>query len=148
MFLFLIMCPIFAFPPAYMRGLRTCAVRKAAQRYCFFSIYASFYGTNHKNNTKMQSLLNKTHVCEKNKYLPLKMQINSIFTVKSLCILRIWNIVISTATLRGDPSKFRPHFCANNKQFPLKMQINSIFIVKSLCIPNICSNFAADFKTS
>ena len=48
----------------------------------------------------MQSLLNKTHVCEKNKYLPLKIQINSIFTVNYLYI------------------------------------------------PNICSNFAADFKTS
>ncbi len=57
-------------------------------------------------------------------------------------------VVISTATLRGDPSKFRPHFCANNKQFPLKIQINSIFTVNYLYIPNICSNFAADFKTS
>ena len=57
----------------------------------------------------------------------------------------IWNIVISTATLRGNPSKLRSHACANNKYLPLKMQINSIFIVKSLCIPNICSNFAPDF---
>ena len=35
-----------------------------------------FYGINHKNNTKMQSLLNKTHVCEKSRRTSTKKRLS------------------------------------------------------------------------
>ena len=74
-----------------------------------------------------------------------KTRITNFFVQKFaqfIFLLQIF-VVISTATLRGNPSKLRSHACANNKYLPLKMQINSIFIVKSLHISNICSTFAA-----